>query len=128
MNELVKARGYTKAKITYFKNYIDKVIASSPDRTKALDEIKRLEIAERLNTIREVNNKYELQTKIDEISNDVKEIVEYRENFEEEYYHVVAQAQMLLARGNTVHGAMDATNIGVQNTIQQPEVQFIRDV
>lgn len=59
MDELFKARGYAKAKITYFKNYIDKVIASSPDRTKALDEIKRIEIEERFNINREVNTKYD---------------------------------------------------------------------
>ncbi|XP_071580238.1 uncharacterized protein [Temnothorax nylanderi] len=120
MEALIKARGYEKGKITTFKNYINKVIAGSPDATQALEDIKRLELIERLKRIREVLIKYdEIQIKIDEITVDQTETTEYREKFEEEYYNVIAQAEMLLARGSVTQ-ILGAATINAQGTISQP--------
>jgi len=38
---------------------------------------------------------------IDEISTNEADTIAYRELFEQDYYYVVAQADMLLARGDT---------------------------
>ncbi|CAL1686124.1 unnamed protein product [Lasius platythorax] len=102
MEALIKTRGSINGKVTRFKNYINEVIASSPDTTQTLDEIKILEIKERLNRIREVYDKFdEIQLQI-ELSFDEQETVQYRENFEEEYFHIVAQAERLLTRGDAI--------------------------
>jgi len=66
METLLKRRGYLRGKLTTFKNYIVKVANSCPDTTVALEELKRLELRERLNTIRETYARYdEIQEEID---------------------------------------------------------------
>lgn len=110
MEALVKRRGILKSRLTVFKNYIVKITSSFPDPTKALEEIKRLEIRERLNNIREVYKGYdEIQTAIDELTSDERE-AQYRETFEEEYFSLVAKAEGLLVRGaRTMSAVMDET-------------------
>lgn len=74
----------------------------------ALEELKRLEIRERLNNIREVYKRYdEIQTNIDELTSDERE-TQYRETFEEEYFSLIAKEESLLVRGvRTMSAAID---------------------
>jgi len=102
METLQKRRGYLKGKLTTFKNYIAKVANSCPDTTVALEELKRLELRERLNTIRETYAKYdEIQEEIDKLTDDERDTVRYREGFEDEYFSLVALTESLLVRGMT---------------------------
>ncbi|KMQ88428.1 upstream activation factor subunit uaf30 [Lasius niger] len=128
MEALIKTHGTIKGKITIFKNYINKVIASSPDTTQTLNEIKKLEIKERLNRIREVYYKFdEIQLQIDELSFDEQETVQYRENFEEEYFHIVAQAERLLIRGDAIREPLGAANFEDQGTVLRLRMPFIQE-
>lgn len=54
MESLSKRRGYLKGKLTTFKNYIVKLKNSFPDTTQALEEVKGLELQERLNKARSI--------------------------------------------------------------------------
>lgn len=54
MEALVKRRGFLKGRLTTFKNYLCKTVNSFPDATQALEDLKRLELRERLSNIREV--------------------------------------------------------------------------
>jgi len=65
------------------------VLAASSNPSQSF-ELKVLEIRERINRMRETYNKYdEIQLEIDVISNDEKEIAEYRKRFEAEYFHCI---------------------------------------
>jgi len=87
--------------------------------------IKKLEIAERLKRIRETYEKYDvIQMQIDEISTNETETIAYRESFEQDYYHVVAQAEMLLVRGDTRQEGLSAADIGIHNARSQPTMRF----
>lgn len=51
MDSLSKRRGYLKGRLTIFKDYIVKLMNCFPDTTQALEEVKRLELLERINNI-----------------------------------------------------------------------------
>ncbi|XP_024881163.1 uncharacterized protein LOC112460613 [Temnothorax curvispinosus] len=112
MEALIKRRGYLKGRVTTFKNYIAKVINSFPDATQALEEVNKLELRERISTIRGAYEMYnEVQAEIDALTDDELETVQYREVFEEDYFRLIAQAEGLLMRGiATLQPPSAATN------------------
>lgn len=127
MDALIRARGAVKRKLTTFKNYLAKISAGSPDITQPLEQITQLELKERLDGARKLYDAYdEIQGKIDEIDGESgarAEDEEYREVFEEEYYVALAQAKMLLARGNVIQSIPSISNAEMQNTATQPQLQ-----
>lgn len=131
MDVLIKARSAVKRQVTTFKNYLNRVIASSSDTTQALEQVKRLELKERINSARRFYDKYdEIQVQIDEKNEDSdarEKDVEYREGFEEEYYSALAQAEMLLARGNIIQAVPSTSNAEMQNAATQPQISQLQN-
>lgn len=99
MENLVRSRGITKGKITSFKNYIARTIAAHPDLSILLEETKRLEVRKCIIRIRETYDKYDqIQTDIDQLTNDEQETIGYREQVEENYFQSIGLAESLIRR------------------------------
>jgi len=91
MEGLIRTRAGIRSKLTNFKNYINKHCTDSSDPSQPLDELKALEIRERVNRMRETYNSYDqVQGQIDVISSNEQETAEYRERFENEYFNAIA--------------------------------------
>ncbi|XP_071632821.1 uncharacterized protein [Temnothorax longispinosus] len=137
MEGLNRSRGAVKGKFTSFKSYITKTIATYPDTSVPLDEVTQTEIRERISRIREAYSRYnELQTVIDELTDDEQETIGYRERVEEEYFHTISQAESLLTRGMVTKdlnisrpsaAAEEAHSSQTQPVIQPVHVQATND-
>jgi len=113
MEGLIRSRAGTRSKLTNFKNYINKVCTDSSDTSQPLDELRALEIRERVNRMRETYNSYDqIQGQIDVISSNEQETTEYRERFENEYFNAIAQAELLLSRQTP---KVSAINVGIES-------------
>jgi len=98
MEGLIRTRAGIRSKLTNFKNYVNKVCTDFGDPNQPLDELKALEIRERVNRMRETYNSYDqIQGQI-EVSSNEQETAEYRERFENEYFNTIAQTELLLSR------------------------------
>ncbi|XP_011694053.1 PREDICTED: uncharacterized protein LOC105453629 [Wasmannia auropunctata] len=102
MEALIKSRGVVKGKITSFKTYLAKTLATVSDPSTAVDDITALDIRERVYRAREAYEKFEqIQSSIEELTDKEQEAADYRANFEEEYFSVIVQAEALRLRNTT---------------------------
>ncbi|XP_018375244.1 PREDICTED: uncharacterized protein LOC108769012 [Trachymyrmex cornetzi] len=112
MEVLVKSRGVIKGKITSFKTYLAKTSLTFSDPSTPIDNVTASDIRERVFRAREAYEKFEqIQSSIEEITEDDQGAAEYRAIFEEEHFSVIAQAEALRMR-NTVH--MDASRLSAE--------------
>lgn len=76
MESLKKASGNARDKLIIFHKFLIKVLALCSNDNQLLDKVKRLEIGERLDRLREVYDRYDkIQTDIDELSNDEEKTI-----------------------------------------------------
>ncbi|XP_011707948.1 PREDICTED: uncharacterized protein LOC105462796 [Wasmannia auropunctata] len=109
MEVLIKSRDVVKGKITSFKTYLAKTLATFSDPSTPVDDITALDIRERVYRAREAYEKFEqIQSSIEELTDKDQEAAEYRANFEEEYFSAIAQAEALHLR-STINVHTDAS-------------------
>ncbi|XP_018359965.1 PREDICTED: uncharacterized protein LOC108759148 [Trachymyrmex cornetzi] len=112
MEGLIKSRGIIKGRVTSFKNYLAKTLASCADLHAPLEELKKLEIRERVSSIRKAYQTYEeIQADIEKETDRLTEAIEYREKFDDEYFQAIAQVESLIARSAS-HLNADGASLG----------------
>ncbi|XP_059057219.1 uncharacterized protein LOC131850860 isoform X2 [Achroia grisella] len=116
---LIKKRSSMKSKITVFNNYLN-LISSNAD----ISHLQRLDLEERFNRFEAMYSDFDaLQTDIEVLSDDAEaeSALTDREEFERQFFRVVALARSLLATSRdsagSVAGSEDA-NSGALNTKQ----------
>ncbi|XP_047019396.1 uncharacterized protein LOC124629845 isoform X6 [Helicoverpa zea] len=104
IKSLIKKRASIKAKLTQFSSYLN--ISKSCEQ---LSEVQIVEVEYRLNTIENLYDKYDvLQADMEEMVDDPSEQYAEREEFEKQYYSLVAAARQLIsnarkqASGNSI--------------------------
>ncbi|XP_047024460.1 uncharacterized protein LOC124633320 isoform X2 [Helicoverpa zea] len=104
IKSLIKKRASIKAKLTQFSSYLN--ISKSCEQ---LSEVQIVEVEYRLNTIENLYDKYDvLQADMEEMVDDLSEQYAEREEFEKQYYSLVAAARQLIsnarkqASGNSI--------------------------
>ncbi|XP_047026105.1 uncharacterized protein LOC124634536 isoform X3 [Helicoverpa zea] len=104
IKSLMRKRASIKAKLTQFSSYLN--IAKSCEQ---LSEVQIVEVEYRLNTIENLYDKYDvLQADMEEMVDDPSEQYAEREEFEKQYYSLVAAARQLIsnarkqASGNSI--------------------------
>lgn len=120
MEALIRSRGVIKGRVTSFKTYITKLSSAHPDSQEPLDEVTKLEIWERVYRIREAFERFEqIQSNIEEATENLDEALEYRETFEDEYFHIIAQAEALRSRGaiNTNASHINEDNVNANTPL-----------
>lgn len=89
------------------------------DEDQVLDEATKEEVKQRLVRHVSILSQYEdIQGAIDELTDDPKDTIEYREQFEAEYYSTIKTANQLLSQGQP-SGLVPLSNA----ESQQPSVQ-----
>ncbi|XP_026742765.1 uncharacterized protein LOC113504589 isoform X2 [Trichoplusia ni] len=92
IKSFIKKRASFKAKLTQFSSYLN--IAQSCEK---LSEVQLIEIEHRLSTFEGLYEKYDiLQTELEEAVDDPSEQYTEREEFEKQYYSLVATARHLI--------------------------------
>lgn len=109
MELLKKQRGHLKMRLTLFKKFLANVVPTrlpeDYDSTQAIPQALRFEIENRIAKLNEITNEfYTLQDSIEEAIEDPNhdDTLKYREEFENEFFEAIAQAQQILARGQAV--------------------------
>ncbi|KAF9808907.1 hypothetical protein SFRURICE_000953 [Spodoptera frugiperda] len=93
IKSLIKKRASIKAKLTQFSSYLN--VAKSCEQ---LSEVQIVEVEYRLNIFENLYDKYDmLQTDIEETVDDPSEQYAEREEFEKQYYTLVAAARQLIS-------------------------------
>lgn len=112
---MIKSRDIIKGRVTSFKNYLEKTLASCADPHAPLElkeELKRLEIRERVSSIREAYQTFkEIQDDIEREIGKLSEAIEYRERFDDDYFQAIAQAESLIVR-DTSQARADGAPLG----------------
>nr|XP_049693532.1 uncharacterized protein LOC126054024 isoform X3 [Helicoverpa armigera] len=110
IKSLMRKRASIKAKLTQFSSYLN--IAKSCEQ---LSEVQIVEVEYRLNTIENLYDKYDvLQADMEEMVDDPSEQYAEREEFEKQYYSLVAAARQLInnarkqASGNSIAEVQNA--------------------
>ncbi|XP_035457156.2 uncharacterized protein LOC118280874 isoform X3 [Spodoptera frugiperda] len=110
IKSLIKKRASIKAKLTQFSSYLN--VAKSCEQ---LSEVQIVEVEYRLNIFENLYDKYDmLQTDIEETVDDPSEQYAEREEFEKQYYTLVAAARQLIsstrnqASGNSISEIQNA--------------------
>lgn len=135
MESLKQKRGRLKMRITSFKNFLTNAVPTrlpeGYDPSQAIPQIIKFEIENRITKLSDITYEfYKIQDSIEETINDEdhSDILKYREEFENEYFAITAQAQQLLARGQVTHVSSTNQNIQSQkpiaNTSQSAQVLF----
>ncbi|XP_026746172.1 uncharacterized protein LOC113507515 isoform X4 [Trichoplusia ni] len=92
IKSFIKKRASFKAKLTQFSSYLN--IVQSCEK---LSEVQLIEIEHRLSTFESLYEKYDiLQTELEEAVDDPSEQYTEREEFEKQYYSLVATARHLI--------------------------------
>lgn len=107
--ELIKRRGSYKAKLTHFSNFLRLLPSTGND----LDHFQTAELKNRLNTMESLFKEFDvLQTVLELLSEDVDEPYQEREQFESQYYALVASAGAIFASARASSPALaPATSI-----------------
>ncbi|KAF9807423.1 hypothetical protein SFRURICE_005381 [Spodoptera frugiperda] len=112
IKSLIKKRASIKAKLTQFSSYLN--VAKSCEQ---LSEVQIVEVEYRLNIFENLYDKYDmLQTDIEETVDDPSEQYAEREEFEKQYYTLVAAARQLISINNHVQSLFSVQSISKESS------------
>ena len=99
MKRLIRNRGSSKTKITIIKNFVDKIVSECTNKEIALPDHVESELNQRLVHVQDAFSNFEqIQSKIDELTDDEEHTTSYREKIEDDYFFIIAEADELLSR------------------------------
>ncbi|XP_026746171.1 uncharacterized protein LOC113507515 isoform X3 [Trichoplusia ni] len=122
IKSFIKKRASFKAKLTQFSSYLN--IVQSCEK---LSEVQLIEIEHRLSTFESLYEKYDiLQTELEEAVDDPSEQYTEREEFEKQYYSLVATARHLIgmARKHLSRDAAFGVESGTSHTHKHTSVRL----
>ncbi|XP_050359347.1 uncharacterized protein LOC126779442 isoform X5 [Nymphalis io] len=101
LKTLIKKRSSIKSKLTIFNNYL-MLIKSSPE----LSELQRLDLMERFRKFENLYNEFDdLQNTIELLSEDAESTFTEREDFDRQYFNLVALTRSLLGASSNGTGS-----------------------
>ncbi|XP_037295468.1 uncharacterized protein LOC119189550 [Manduca sexta] len=103
---LIKKRSSTKSKLTIYNNYINLLKSST-----SLSELQRLDLEERFSRFTSIHSEFDnLQTQIDVLTDDDAAAVADREDFDRQFYNLIAITRSLLGIKSTSAGSETGSN------------------
>lgn len=97
----IRKRGSVKARLTNFAKHLDRC-------RPVLDDVQIVELSERLTKTQQVIDEFnDIQTSIENLTNDVDEQYNLRDEFEQEYYSAISRAKTLLSNNQRINTDID---------------------
>ncbi|XP_026746090.1 uncharacterized protein LOC113507432 [Trichoplusia ni] len=101
LKTLTKKRSSIKSKVTIYSNYLNLVKSSS-----AVSELQRLDLEERFNKFEALHADFDdLQTQIEVLADDADSAFNEREDFDRQFFNLVALTRSLLGVSSNVAGS-----------------------